>query len=92
MPFLRSITRFRFGTSIAISRVVVGPNRPLPGFETIPRKLQCNPDQEDQIMKPFKQKLEQRLANIRWGLAAMLLGLPLPVVLLAFLFGGCNGH
>jgi len=30
--------------------------------------------------------------NIRWGLAAMLLGLPLPVILLAFLFGGCNGR
>jgi hypothetical protein len=30
--------------------------------------------------------------NIRWGLAAMLLGLPLPFVILAFLFGGCNAH
>ena len=50
------------------------------------------PQTEVLIMKAFKQKMEQRLANIRWGLAAMLLGLPLPVVLLAFLFGGCNGR
>ncbi len=33
-----------------------------------------------------------RDGNIRWGLAAMLLGLPLPLVILAFLFGGCNGR
>jgi len=31
-----------------------------------------------------------RLGNIRWGLAAMLLGLPLPIIILAFLFGGCG--
>lgn len=30
----------------------------------------------------------QRVANLRWGLVALLLGLPLPIVLLAFLFGG----
>ena len=33
---------------------------------------------------------EVRKGNIRWGLAAMLLGLPLPFILLAFLFGGCR--
>ena len=32
----------------------------------------------------------KRLGNMRWGCAAMLLGLPLPFVILAFLFGGCN--
>jgi hypothetical protein len=32
----------------------------------------------------------KRFGNARWGCAAMLLGLPLPVVILAFLFGGCN--
>jgi len=32
----------------------------------------------------------RRLGNVRWGLAAMLLGLPLPLILLAFLFGGCG--
>lgn len=32
----------------------------------------------------------KRLAGVRWGLAALLLGLPLPFVLLAFLFGGCR--
>ena len=34
---------------------------------------------------------QQRTGNVRWGLVAMLLGAPLPLVLLAFLFmGGCN--
>ena len=32
----------------------------------------------------------KRTANFRWGLAAMLIGLPLPIVILAFLFGGCR--
>jgi hypothetical protein len=32
----------------------------------------------------------RRAANLRWGLIAALLGLPLPIILLAFLFGGCN--
>jgi len=32
-----------------------------------------------------------RAGNARWGLIALLLGLPLPIVLLAFLFmGGCR--
>lgn len=33
----------------------------------------------------------QRAGNMRWGLIALLLGLPLPIVLIAFLFvGGCR--
>jgi len=32
----------------------------------------------------------KRLGNARWGLAALILGLPLPFVILAFLFGGCR--
>lgn len=32
----------------------------------------------------------KRWGNMRWGCAAMLLGLPLPLIILAFLFGGCN--
>lgn len=33
----------------------------------------------------------QRAGNARWGLIALLLGLPLPIVILAFLFvGGCR--
>jgi hypothetical protein len=32
----------------------------------------------------------KRLGNFTWGLGALLLGLPLPFVLLAFLFGGCK--
>jgi len=32
-----------------------------------------------------------RAGNLRWGLIALLLGLPLPIVLIAFLFfGGCR--
>ena len=32
----------------------------------------------------------QRVAKFRWGLAAILLGLPLPIVLIAFLAPGCR--
>lgn len=32
----------------------------------------------------------KRFGKIAWGLAAMLVGLPLPFVLLAFLVGGCR--
>ncbi len=32
----------------------------------------------------------KRLGNLRWGLAALILGLPLPLVILACLFGGCG--
>jgi hypothetical protein len=34
----------------------------------------------------------ERKGDLRWGLAALILGLPLPLVILAFLCGGCNGH
>jgi hypothetical protein len=38
----------------------------------------------------FRQ-VSKRAGNVRWGLIALLLGLPLPIVLLAFLFmGGCR--
>lgn len=37
----------------------------------------------------LRERIE-RAANARWGLVALLLGLPLPVVILAFLFGGCR--
>ena len=43
-------------------------------------------------VEPFQYSGASVLAVIRWGLAAMLLGLPLPVIILAFLFGGCNGR
>jgi len=33
-----------------------------------------------------------RFGKIRYGLAAMLLGLPLPFVILAFLWGGCSSR
>lgn len=32
-----------------------------------------------------------RWGKIRYGLAALLLGLPLPIVLIAFLMPGCGG-
>jgi hypothetical protein len=32
----------------------------------------------------------QRAGRIRWGIAAWLLGLPLPIVIIAFLAYGCN--
>jgi hypothetical protein len=31
-----------------------------------------------------------RLGKVRYGLAAMLLGLPLPIVIIALLWGGCT--
>ena len=37
-----------------------------------------------------QQKKNEREGNLRWGLVALLLGLPFPFVLLAFLFGGCR--
>jgi hypothetical protein len=37
------------------------------------------------------RSITRRAGNARWGLIALLLGLPLPIVLLAFLFvGGCR--
>lgn len=33
-----------------------------------------------------------RTGKIRYGLAALLLGLPLPIVLIAFLMPGCGGR
>ena len=33
-------------------------------------------------------KTVRRVANMRWGLIALLLGLPLPVVILVWLFMG----
>lgn len=42
-------------------------------------------------MTPNDNKQEPvREGKIRWGLGALLLGLPLPVVLIAFLAPGCN--
>jgi hypothetical protein len=32
-----------------------------------------------------------RWGKVRYGLAALLLGLPLPIVLIAFLMPGCGG-
>lgn len=32
----------------------------------------------------------RRVGGVRWGLVALLLGLPLPIIILAFLMPGCN--
>jgi hypothetical protein len=38
------------------------------------------------------RKTIQRGGDAKWGLIALLLGLPLPIVIIAFLFiGGCVG-
>lgn len=36
--------------------------------------------------------LPVRTGKIRYGLAAILLGLPLPIILIAFLMPGCGGR
>jgi hypothetical protein len=36
------------------------------------------------------QESAARAGSIRWGLVAVLLGLPLPIIILAFLMPGCN--
>jgi hypothetical protein len=40
-------------------------------------------------MKPSDEPLT-RWGKIRWGLAALLLGLPIPIVIIAFLAPGCG--
>ncbi len=40
-------------------------------------------------MTPQKESIS-RFGKIRYGLAALLLGLPLPIVIIAFLAPGCN--
>ena len=34
--------------------------------------------------------IQSRAGKISYGLAAMLLGLPIPIVILAFIWGGCT--
>ena len=50
--------------------------------------------EKEKTMSMLKSGLESgwvRLGNVRWGLIAALLGLPLPLVIIAFLFcGGCG--
>ena len=45
----------------------------------------------DIAMMPSTEKMT-RGAKIRYGLAALLLGLPLPFVIIAFLMPGCGGN
>ncbi len=40
----------------------------------------------------LQDKPLSRLGKIRYGLAAMLLGLPVPIIIIAFLWGGCSGR
>jgi hypothetical protein len=39
----------------------------------------------------MREPSNERSGDLRWGLAAMILGLPLPFVIIAFLCGGCHG-
>ncbi|HEV3436020.1 MAG TPA: hypothetical protein VG122_01600 [Gemmata sp.] len=48
-----------------------------------------NPHEEVSDMTPQNEPMT-RYGKIRYGLAALLLGLPLPIVLIAFLAPGCN--
>jgi hypothetical protein len=34
--------------------------------------------------------MKERAAEIKYGLAAWLLGLPLPIIIIALLWGGCD--
>jgi hypothetical protein len=36
------------------------------------------------------KKISKRYGKIKYGLAAMLLGLPLPIIIIAFFFQGCD--
>lgn len=40
-------------------------------------------------MTPNNNELT-RIGKVRYGLAAMLLGLPIPIVIIALLWGGCT--
>jgi hypothetical protein len=35
-------------------------------------------------------RIKRRMGTMRWGLVALLLGLPLPIVIIAFLSPGCR--
>jgi len=65
----------RFGTVFAHLRIVE-LRRPTAMFRP-----------KERIMR---QEHLSRIGKIRYGLAALLLGLPLPIVIIAFLWGGCR--
>jgi len=66
---------FRFGTMFA---------NYLPGIEKGLTASDPNPEKEVAMLR----KTIHRAGNMRWGLIALLLGLPLPVVLIFCLFIG----
>lgn len=41
-------------------------------------------------MRPQTDNVLARWGKISWGLAAGLLGLPLPIIIIALLWGGCT--
>ena len=55
-----------------------------------PDLLRGTPTIETEKHMLLRKKIEARAGKIRYGLAAILLGLPLPIVILAFLWGGCR--
>ena len=38
----------------------------------------------------LRNKIEERVGKISYGLVGLLLGLPIPIVILLFLWGGCR--
>jgi hypothetical protein len=38
----------------------------------------------------LRRNVERRTGEIKYGLAAWLLGLPLPIIIIALLWGGCD--
>jgi hypothetical protein len=41
-------------------------------------------------MRNQRQQLADRAGKIKYGIAAWLLGLPIPIIILALLWGGCD--
>jgi len=41
-------------------------------------------------MRNQTQKMADRAGKIKYGIAAWLLGLPLPIIIIALLWGGCD--
>jgi hypothetical protein len=51
---------------------------------------QFNNPQRKFAMRKRRQRISERAGKIKYGLAAWLLGLPLPIIILALFWGGCD--
>jgi hypothetical protein len=55
------------------------------------RSTDHNPGLERKCaMRNRRQQISERAGKIKYGIAAWLLGLPLPIIILALLWGGCD--